>query len=280
MENLKQATNQAGPSVFPEPWACDWGEDGFGLWMGFQFKGVRQVLRWVEPGIFSMGSPGDELERDEDEIQHEVRLTRGFWMGETVCTQALWEAVTGKTPSHFKGVGRPVDSVSWEDCREFMERINRAMPGLELDFPTEAQWEYACRSRVEVVSGIYTPFNVGSTLTTDQANYDGDHPYADGEKGVDRGKTVPVKEFSPNDRGLYGMHGNVLEWCRDWYGAYPKDTMVDPVGPDDGADRVLRGGSWFDFAGYCRSASRRWNEPGDRLDLIGFRFSRGQTGKG
>ena len=172
-----------------------------------------------------------------------------------------------KNPSRFEGKDHPVDSVSWTDCQKILKQINRARPGLNLELPTEAQWEYACRARQEVGSGQYARYAFGNELDPSMANYGG------GKKG-----TVPVKSFSPNDRGLYDMHGNVWEWCRDWYGEYESGDVVDPTGTVDGADRVLRGGSWIFTAEFCRSAVRNRYDPGSRFHFIGFRFSRGQAG--
>ena len=194
-----------------------------------------------------MGSPEDEPERNNDEVQHEVELTQGFWLADTACTQALWEAVMGSNPSTFKGAERPVENVSWEDCREFFELVNQAEPGPDLWFPTEAQWEYACRA------GSSTPFWFGGQVTPEQVNYDGNHPYAGGAKGKYREETVAVGSLPCNGWGLYEMHGNVWEWCLDWYGPYSEGKDVDPQGPAGRGYRVLRGGSWFSDAGSCRS---------------------------
>jgi formylglycine-generating enzyme required for sulfatase activity len=267
------------PEPFPPQFASDWGEDEYGLWMGIEYQGIRQGFRWLAPGSFFMGSPGTEPERYEDEIQHKVTLTHGFWLADTACTQELWQAVTGENRSDFKGKEHPVDTVSWEDCRAFLDQINKACPDLELDFPTEAQWEYACRDSEEIETGEYTPFSFGRTITTDQVNYDGNYPYADAPKGEYREKTVPVKCFAPNGRGLYQMHGNLFEWCRGWYAHYGSGSIVDPAGPHKGATKVLRGGAWFKYARIARSACRIWYEPGFRNSSIGFRFSRGQTGR-
>ncbi len=259
------------PESFPDRWASEWGEDEHGLWMAFHFQKLRHVLRWIEPDTFMMGSPEDESERDDDETQHQVTLTEGFWLGATTVTQELWEAVTGENPSEFKGAQRPVEQVSWEEAQKFMAQLNKEVPGLALALPTEAQWEYACRA------GTITPFFFGENISTDQVNYDGNRPYADGEKGEYRKETVDVKALPCNDWGLYQMHGNVYEWCRDWYADYPAGSVVDPVGPDSGRLRVFRGGSWDGFGGYCRSAYRNRLEPGVRDFTHGFRLSRGRT---
>ena len=258
------------PSPFPPEWACAWGQDQYGLWAAFAFAGVRQTMRWIRRGVFGMGSPEDEPERHDAKLLHEVTLTQGYWLADTACTQELWTAVMGGNPSSFKGDKElPVENVSWEDCEQFLDAINGKCPGLELRLPTEAQWEYACRA------GTTTPFSFGENITTDQVNYNGNVPYGDGPKGEYRGKTVPVKAFPCNQWGLFQMHGNVWEWCADWYGRYPVDTVSDPVGPDEGEIRVLRGGSWIHFGWLVRSAYRFRYVPESRIGSAGFRFSRG-----
>jgi formylglycine-generating enzyme required for sulfatase activity len=124
---------------------------------------------------------------------------------------------------------------------------------------TEAHWEYACRA------GTSTPFHFGETISTDQANFDGNYPYNKGDKGKYREQTVPVQSLACNDWGLYEMHGNVWEWCADWYGGYPQSSVVDPIGPETGAGRVLRGGSWFNDGRFVRSADRGRDVPAHRL---------------
>jgi len=255
--------------LYPYAWASDWGEDDAGIWVGFTFRGVRQGFRWIPPGDFTMGSPEHEPERFRNEKQHHVTLTKGFWLGETTVTQALWQAVIGGNPSGFTGEDLPVANVGWDDAVGFLDTLNGRCPELALRLPTEAEWEYACRA------GTNTPFSTGAKLTTDQANYHGDFPYAGGEKGIARRKTVPVTELPANDWGLYHMHGNVWEWCADWYGAYPDEPVVDPTGPDTGVSRVLRGGSWADFARDARSAYRIHDQPSNRYDFYGFRLARG-----
>ncbi|MCI5162651.1 MAG: formylglycine-generating enzyme family protein [Candidatus Electrothrix sp. AX5] len=259
------------PESFPDRWASEWGEDEHGLWMAFHFQELRYVLRWIEPGIFMMGSPVDEPERYDDEILHQVTLTEGFWLGATTVTQALWQAVMQENPSHFKGDERLVEQVSWEDAQKFIEQLNTAIPGLELILPTEAQWEYACRA------GTSTPFFFGEKISTEQVNYDGNYPYADGEKGEYREETVEVKALLCNQWGLYQMHGNVREWCQDWFGDYPSESVINPKGPATGRNRVCRGGSWRRNGGYCRSAYRPGREPDHRDYWLGFRLARGRT---
>lgn len=262
-------SSKPAPDQFPLPWASDWGEDQYGLWMAFTFRKIRYAFRWIKPGRFMMGSPEDEPERDDDELLHEVIITEGFWLGETACTQALWQAVMGANPSEFKGNNRPVETVSWNDCMTFINTINAKMDGLNLQLPTEAKWEYACRA------GTTTPFSFRDNITTDQVNYDGNYPYDGAPKGEYWEETVEAGTLPCNPWGLYEMHGNVWEWCRDWYDEYPDGPAVDPKGPENGGNRVLRGGSWFYYGWDVRSAYRDRYEPGFRGDFTGFRLARG-----
>jgi formylglycine-generating enzyme required for sulfatase activity len=165
------------PADFPAPWACDWGEDRHGLWMAFRYRDVRQCLRWIAPGEFQMGSPESEAERYDNETQHQVILTQGYWLADTVCTQALWQAVLGDNPSHFKGEDRPMENVNWNDAQRFIARLNELVPGGGFRLPTEAEWEYACRA------GTRMAFWFGDQITPEQVNYDGNNPYVGGRKG-------------------------------------------------------------------------------------------------
>ena len=237
-------------------WAKQAGVDEYGLWAEFTVNQVTQRLRWIPPGEFQMGSPEDELERNDNEILHHVTLTEGYWLADTTCTQALWEAVMGSNPSNFKGPDRPVETVSWKEIKEFIEQLNKKVPGLQSQLPTEAQWEYAARA------GSQSAFWWGSTLSAEQANYDGNLPYADGEKGQYREETVAVKEFEASPWGLYQVHGNVWEWCEDWYGAYESDAAVNPRGAESGEGRVIRGGSWCSNGGWLRAACRSYERAG------------------
>ena len=258
------------PEGFPYAWASDWGEDPHGVYFGITYKGARLGFRWIPAGTFLMGSPEDEPERADWEILHQVTLTQGFWMGETTCTQQFWERIMGSNPSSFEGEQRPVERVSWNDAVGFINKVNGMKPELALRLPTEAEWEYACRA------GTQTPFWFGDQITTDQANYNGNYPYNKGERGEYRRETMPVKSFSPNSWGLYQMHGNVREWCQDWFGTYSKQPVQDPQGPDTGQDRVLRGGSWLVSGRSVRSACRYYWGPSGRANIVGFRLARGQ----
>lgn len=200
----------------PYLWVNVCGEDQFGFWADFQIHGVIQRMRWLEPGKFEMGSNIDEPERFENETQHEVELAQGFWMADTACTQGLWQAVMGDNPSEYKGFQRPVENVSYEDCQKFLEIVNNTHDNLNLRLPTEAEWEYACRA------GTKTPYCFGETINLDQVNYNGDNLV------FFWNETVEVKSLPHNRWGLYQMHGNVREWCADWYGEYGMNSMVDP----------------------------------------------------
>ena len=270
------------PPNFPAAWASAFGEDHFGLWQAFAVAGVQQVMRWIPPGRFLMGSPKSELERDDDERQHPVRLTQGFWLADTACTQALWLAVMdGANPSHFQDhADNPVEQVSWNDVvGDFLPRLNAQLPGLQACLPTEAQWEYACRGD----AAVNTPFSFGSQITSRQANFDGNRPMPGGKPSELRKRTVPVTALPCNAWGLYQMHGNVWEWCADGYAPYPLNAarpepeLLDPVGPAlalEMAGRVLRGGSWLHLARRARSAVRDLYGPDLRTRSLGFRLAR------
>ena len=190
--------------------------DEIGKYIDIQVGKAVQRMRWIPAGEFLMGSPEDEPERYDNEQQHPVEIDEGFWMADTACTQELWEEVMGKNPSYFTEDNQlPVEKVSWFDCVEFCKKLSALVPGFDFDLPEEAQWEYACRA------GTTTPFWWGDTITTDQANYDGNYPYNGGATGEYRAKTVPVKSFKANPWGLYQVHGNVWEWCKDEYKEYP-----------------------------------------------------------
>ena len=216
-----------------------------------------------------MGSPEDEVGRYDNETQHQVNLTQGYWLADTTCKQALWQIAMGKNPSRFEGASRPVENVNWEDVQRFLQRINRFYPELKSRLPTEAEWENACRA------GTETAFHFGFDIALDKVNYRGiwDDYNNWGEGALQQ--TAEVKSYPPNVWGLYEMHGNVWEWCQDWDGDYSSESVADPQGPDTGVRRVLRGGSWIGRGGICRSAFRRNRVPSDRSLDTSFRLARG-----
>ena len=256
------------------PWASKLGRDRLGIFAEMLISTERgkanQTLRWIEPGTFWMGSPEDELERyDNEGPRHEVTISRGFWLADSACTQALWQAVMGNNPSLFKDdPQQPVEQVSWHDVQAFLQRLQELLPGCQVDLPSEAEWEYACRA------GTQSPFSFGANINPQQVNYNGEYPYPGGEKVEYRAKTVPVKSLPANPWGLYEMHGNVYEWCKDGQRTYDEQAQIDPLGPMTGDDNppTVRGGSWFYYARWVRSADRIAIRPGSADDDLGFRF--------
>jgi formylglycine-generating enzyme required for sulfatase activity len=224
---------------------------------------------WIPPGTFMMGSPKEEKDRQPsglDETQHKVTLTKGFYMGVYTVTQEQYETVMGKNPSHFKGEKNlPVEMVSWDDCQEFIKKLREKDKKL-YRLPSETEWEFCCRA------GTKTPFYFGDTISTDQANYNGNYIYGDGKKSTYRKKTTTVGSFPANAWALHDMHGNVWQWCQDWSGNYPQEDVVDPQGPEKGKFRLLRGGSWLNGPVACRSAFRSGNEPELRNYSCGCRL--------
>ena len=203
---------------------------------------VEYAFRWCPAGEFTMGSGSDA---------HQVKLTQGFWMLETQVTQKMWQSVMGGNPSYFTGDKLPVECVSWNDCQEFCKKLRAK--GLNVQLPTEAQWEYACRAGT---TGDYA------------GNLDEMAWYVENSSS----KTQDVGLKKPNEWGLYDMYGNVWEWCYDWYGSYPNGTVTDPTGPTSGSYRVNRGGGWIFVAEGCRSASRGNDSPDFRDFSLGFRL--------
>jgi len=221
-------------------------------------KGVTMKLVLIRPGKFMMGSLDSEQGRAGDECpQHQVIITKPFYMGVTEVTQAQYEAVMGANPSEFKGPTNPVERVSWADavafCRKLSEKTGKAVR-----LPTEAEWEYACRA------GSRTRFSFG-----DSDGVLGDYAWCASNSG---GKTHPVGQKKPNPWGLYDMHGNVWEWCADWFGGYSSGASTGPQEAGSGGSRVLRGGSWDRAdAGRFRCADRHARAPVDRRGECGFR---------
>lgn len=214
-------------------------------------NGVTLEMVRIPGGKFVMGSPNNEAGRSNIEgAQHEVTVPE-FFIGRYAVTQAQWEAVMRNNPSSFKGANRPVECLSWNEAVEFCQKLSQMM-GKSYRLPSEAEWEYACRA------GTTTPFHFGETIMTDFANYNGEYNYADGPKGKNRKQTVPVGTFPPNAFGVYEMHGNVWEWCADnWHNSYKNAPIDGSIWlTSDKYVKLLRGGSWYDNPGNCRSAFR------------------------
>ena len=238
---------------------------------------VSLDMVFVPGGTFQMGSPPDEPQREDDEgPQHPVTVP-DMCVGKYPVTQVQWRIVAGypqvnielkSNPSNFEGDSLPVEQVSWDEAVEFCDRLT-AKTGRAYRLPSEAQWEYACRG------GKSSPFAFGKTLTTDLANYDGNHTY-DGPKGEYRSTTTPVGTFPANAYGLYDMHGDVWEWCEDHWHDHYEGTPEDGIawlknGSNPDAARILRGGSWISNPRRCRSASRHFIAAGSHNPYVGFR---------
>jgi formylglycine-generating enzyme required for sulfatase activity len=217
---------------------------------------------FIPPGTFKMGSSSDDTESYKDELLHTVTLSKGFLLANAPVTQNQWKKVMGDNPSRFKENGNncPVEKVSWEDANQFINKLNEIEQTNTYCLPTEAQWEYACRA------GSTTRYCFGDDEKMLKV-----YAWYDKNSG---GKTHPVKQLEPNAWGLYDMHGNVWEWCEDFYGDYPNKPVTDPTGPSSGESRVIRGGSWNIYPRNLRSAIRNHYSPGNRNSIVGFRLLR------
>lgn len=252
-------------------------------------------LIFIKGGTFNMGSPENELQRNEDEKQHSVTVS-DFYIGKYEVTQKEYQEVIGENPSYFKGEDLPVENVTWYDAINYCNLLSEKQglePVYEINgenvtwnkekngyrLPTEAEWEYAGRA------GTTTVFNTENSISADEANFYGHYPYGieenyfsqenlDTKPGVYRQTTTKVGSFSPNKWGLYDIHGNVREWCFDYYGAYDLENTNNPSGPANGTLRVNRGGSWNDYAKHMRSAYRGSFEPDQAMNNTGFRIVR------
>ena len=248
------------------------------------YVGMKFV--YIKPGNFTMGSPSSEPGRVSDETQHRVTLTRGYYLQATEVTQGQWQAVMGSNPSSFKSCGDdcPVEQVSWNDVQAFIQKLNQKEGGSQYRLPTEAEWEYAARagSDTAFANGGITENQCGLDSNLDDMGWycgNSDVVYNgcfDLSKwgGATCAGTHPVSQKKPNSWGLYDMHGNVWEWCQDWYGDYSSGTVLDPKGPLIGFARVCRGGGWRYPAMYCRAAYRNKYSPHITNYRIGFRLAR------
>jgi formylglycine-generating enzyme required for sulfatase activity len=247
---------------------------------------LGMVLVRVPAGRFLMGSPDTEPGRADDERPHEVAITRPILLAAHLVTQDEFARLMGHNPSTFAegrpggpvvrgmATGRfPVDSVTHDEALEFCRRLSELpeekAAGRVYRLPSEAEWEYACRA------GTATPFAFGDGLASTRANFDGHYPAGDAGQGAFLQRTSEVGAYPANAWGFHDLHGNVWEWCADWYGPYPLASLVatDPTGPPSGRSRVLRGGSWYNSAGSCRSATRNKQPPGQRVRNNGFRVA-------
>ena len=221
--------------------------------------GISIEMVKVEAGTFMMGAtPEMEKPNSDEKPLHQVTLINDYYMGKYEVTQALWEAVMGSNPSYFKGDNLPVEKVSWNDCQEFISKLN-SLTGRKFRLPTEAEWEYAARGGKKSRGYQYS----GNSNITDVAWYDGNSG----------SKTHPVGTKQANELGIYDMSGNVHEWCLDWYGSYSSSSQTNPTGADSGSFRVFRGGGWGIYARGCRLSYRYIFTPDDRRSYLGLRLA-------
>ncbi len=247
--------------------------------------GMKLVL--IPKGKFKMGSPKDEVGRLKEEEQHEVEISKPFYLGAFAVTQKQYKAVMKSNPSYFspEGEGKddvkgldtghfPVEQVSWHEAVDFCKKVSALVAekkaGRTYRLPTEAQWEYACRG-----GASSTPFYFGKSLSSTQANFNGDHPYGGAGKGPYLRRTCKVGLYKPNTFGLHDLHGNVCQWCADPYEPdyYASSPPEGPGGPKESSDRVIQGGCWFTYGQLCRSATRLNQVPGFRSNGLGFRVA-------
>ncbi|MBM4048141.1 MAG: formylglycine-generating enzyme family protein, partial [Planctomycetes bacterium] len=219
--------------------------------------GVTMEFVLIRPGSFMMGSEEGD---DQEKPVHKVTITKPFYMGRYEVTQDQWQAVMGTNPSSSKGPKKPVEKITWDECQAYVRKLNEKVPGGQFGLPTEAQWEYACRA------GSTTEYCYGQDTggLVEYAWYSGNSSQS----------AHPVGEKKPNAWGLYDMHGNVWEWCQDWYAGYASGAQANPNGPNSGSSRVFRGGAFFGHAGLCRSAKRAGDSPGHRDFEVGVRLVR------
>ena len=219
--------------------------------------GVTFNMIKVDGGTFTMGATSEQQNPDSDEKPvHQVTLS-SYYIGETEVTQGLWKAVMGNNPSYFKGDDLPVENVSWNDCKKFIDKLN-SLTGKKFRLPTEAEWEFAARGGNKSRHTQYS----GSSSLDDVAWY----------LNNSGNKTQPVKTMEANELGIYDMSGNVYEWCQDWYGDYSSNAQYNPTGPESGTIRVFRGGSWNGNTRYCRSSDRNYYTAGSRSINLGLRL--------
>jgi formylglycine-generating enzyme required for sulfatase activity len=282
-------------------WAERWGVDSYGRWVVFSVPAadgslVTQRMRWISHGTFIIGSPDGEEGRFKDEgPQQKIAIAEGFWLFDTPCTQALWQAVMGDNPSRFRSPDRPVESVSFDDARRFIRKLNQRLPGVNLSLPSEAWWEYACRAGttdatyagpMEILGKNNAPvldaiawYGGNSGVEFELDNGDDSSAWPDKQYSHNKAGTHPVARKAPNQWGLYDMLGNVWEWCADaWQDSHdgiPLDGSPRTVRV--AASRVIRGGCWVGDARSLRAACRAHDDPADRDVHLGFRCARVQV---
>ena len=271
-EQVEDVNQSAAPPLAVAPFdaaAAKRHQEAWAEYLGVPVEVTNSIgmkLLLIPPGEFLMGSPeSEEWRRVAEGPQHRVRITKPFYLGVFEVTQSQWESVMGSNPSNgIRDADSPVENVSWEYCQEFIRRLNERSEeqGEVYRLPTEAEWEYACRA------GSTTRYYFG-----DDASMLGNYSWHLGTSG---GRTHPVGGKKPNSWGLYDMHGNVWEWCSDWYGEnyYANSPVDDPQGPATGSARVERGGDWCSGARQCRSSYRGGYDPAYTYGLQGFRLSR------
>ncbi len=226
-------------------------------------NGIKLEMVLIPSGKFLMGSKLITVANkisvipDDEQPQHEVTISKDFYLGKFEVTQEQWQAVKNKNPSQHKGANKPVDSVTWNACQEFIEKLN-TKTGYEFRLPTEAEWEYACKANTK------TNYSCGDALSFSNANILNIKPQ----------QSFAVGTFKPNAFGLYDMHGNVWEWCNDWHGNYSNEPQIDPTGPPKGPGKILRGGSYHNDAWNARSSYRGFNLPTTRNTYKGFRLAK------
>jgi hypothetical protein len=247
----------APPAAEPVPaWAAAAGRDDHGRWADLAIGELHLRLRWCPAGTFTQGSPVGETGRQEGESARMVTLSAPFWLAATETTQELWQQVMGANPSRHRGEHMPVDSVSFDQTQEFILRLNARVPALAVRLPSEAEWEYACRA------GSAAPFSGGS-----------DPSRVAWTEATSGGGPHPVGQLQANAWGLYDLHGNLMEWCQDFFAPYDSGPVSDPLGWS-GVQRVVRGGAWSTPAVEARAAARHRYLPPTRMFFIGFRLAR------
>jgi len=234
----------------PSQWTADIGKDPYGEWLSLNYNDAQQCFRWIKRGQFMTGTLHDNTGRYDKPRQ--VKLTKGFWMADTTCTQTFWQAITDNNPSKFKDKERPVENVTWHDCQNFIGKLNAMLDNAWFALPTEEQWEYACHS------GTTTAYHFGDQITAEHANY-----------GYKNRKTTLVKTYACNAWELYDMHGNVWEWCD----STDSPQVVNSKRPGHEQLQILRGGSWRAMPWSNGSGYRNKIPATKSLDTVGFRLT-------